>query len=198
MILKLLEISCKPYLTGYLLSGSQTICWRKTGLVRLMQKIRLHLQNSPFSLIGRLNSNITMTKSSQSLLKGFKLLNCNFYRCFDTLTIRILRSSKPVQLDPAADKNLEIDFTYTVEWIPTEMQFSDRFSKYLDSNFFEHKVNHDFNSTCSCICSDECISYAIKPDSLVLNCKFLHDGHLPGVRCIRNSIANAETRLCSL
>ncbi|KAJ2995940.1 hypothetical protein HDV02_000291 [Globomyces sp. JEL0801] len=36
---------------------------------------------------------------------------------------------------------LDIDFTYSVKWTETEELFSDRFSNYLDSGFFEHKIH---------------------------------------------------------
>ena len=33
-----------------------------------------------------------------------------------------------------------LDFTYSVEWIPTDITFARRFERYLDYNFFEHQV----------------------------------------------------------
>lgn len=34
----------------------------------------------------------------------------------------------------------KIEFTYSVNWYPTEVAFEDRFDNYLDDNFFEHQV----------------------------------------------------------
>eukprot|EP01087_Luapelamoeba_hula_P020460 TRINITY_DN6986_c0_g1_i1.p1 TRINITY_DN6986_c0_g1~~TRINITY_DN6986_c0_g1_i1.p1 ORF type:complete len:602 (+),score=89.77 TRINITY_DN6986_c0_g1_i1:126-1931(+) len=35
----------------------------------------------------------------------------------------------------------EIEFTYSVSWQPTTTTFEDRFSKYLDTSFFEHQIH---------------------------------------------------------
>lgn len=35
----------------------------------------------------------------------------------------------------------ELRFTYSVRWIPTLKEFDERFARYLDSKFFEHKVH---------------------------------------------------------
>ena len=37
-----------------------------------------------------------------------------------------------------AGANLE--FTYSVQWIPTDITFARRFERYLDYSFFEHQV----------------------------------------------------------
>ncbi|KAK9810909.1 hypothetical protein WJX73_007474 [Symbiochloris irregularis] len=34
-----------------------------------------------------------------------------------------------------------LEFTYSVEWVPTTIQFSRRFERYLDYNFFEHQIH---------------------------------------------------------
>lgn len=36
---------------------------------------------------------------------------------------------------------LPVEFTYSVKWIPTDFPFEQRFEKYLDSEFFEHKIH---------------------------------------------------------
>ena len=33
-----------------------------------------------------------------------------------------------------------LEFTYSVQWIPTDITFARRFERYLDYNFFEHQV----------------------------------------------------------
>ncbi|KAI8895103.1 hypothetical protein BC833DRAFT_602444 [Globomyces pollinis-pini] len=49
---------------------------------------------------------------------------------------------KELSLDLKLKMNtLDIDFTYSVKWTETEELFSDRFSNYLDSGFFEHKIH---------------------------------------------------------
>eukprot|EP00878_Enallax_costatus_P020814 GHUV01022014.1.p1 GENE.GHUV01022014.1~~GHUV01022014.1.p1 ORF type:complete len:431 (+),score=66.41 GHUV01022014.1:154-1446(+) len=35
----------------------------------------------------------------------------------------------------------ELTFTYAVNWLPTSTPFSQRFERYLDYNFFEHKIH---------------------------------------------------------
>ena len=44
-------------------------------------------------------------------------------------------------LDPKPLKaGTSIQFTYSVEWVPTDIAFNKRFERYLDYNFFEHQV----------------------------------------------------------
>ncbi len=38
-------------------------------------------------------------------------------------------------------EDVDVTFTYSVSWVPTETRFSQRFDKYLDSDFFEQKVH---------------------------------------------------------
>mgnify|MGYP002716488917 FL=1 len=37
-----------------------------------------------------------------------------------------------------------IGFTYEVNWKPSTIKFEDRFDKYLDPNFFQHRVSQIF------------------------------------------------------
>ncbi|KAJ3225796.1 hypothetical protein HK099_006194 [Clydaea vesicula] len=46
----------------------------------------------------------------------------------------------PVHLKPDADE-MHITFTYSVYWTKTDKLFSNRWAKYLDSDFFEHKIH---------------------------------------------------------
>ena len=48
-----------------------------------------------------------------------------------------LTSESRVKLEP----DLKIPFTYEVVWKPSEIKFIDRFDKYLDPNFFQHRVS---------------------------------------------------------
>jgi transmembrane 9 superfamily protein 3 len=47
-----------------------------------------------------------------------------------------LTSENKVKLEPGA----VISFTYEVSWKPSGVKFEDRFDKYLDANFFQHRV----------------------------------------------------------
>lgn len=50
-----------------------------------------------------------------------------------------LTDANPVRLD-SSSPTVELDFTYSVEWVPLEKEFKDRFDRFLDADFFEHKV----------------------------------------------------------
>jgi transmembrane 9 superfamily protein 3 len=47
-----------------------------------------------------------------------------------------LTSESKKQLQP----NTKLEFSYEVIWKPSNAQFADRFNKYLDPGFFQHKV----------------------------------------------------------
>lgn len=51
-----------------------------------------------------------------------------------------LTMGRPVKLIETGPK-ISVDFGYSVNWIETDKLFEDRFEKYLDSEFFEHKVH---------------------------------------------------------
>ncbi|GAB5591834.1 hypothetical protein Unana1_06734 [Umbelopsis nana] len=51
-----------------------------------------------------------------------------------------LTDANPVRLD-SSSPTVELDFTYSVEWVPLEKEFKDRFDRFLDADFFEHKVH---------------------------------------------------------
>ena len=48
-----------------------------------------------------------------------------------------LTSENPVALTAGAN----IEFSYTVEWSPTDIPFYNRFYRYLDYDFFEHQIH---------------------------------------------------------
>jgi transmembrane 9 superfamily protein 3 len=48
-------------------------------------------------------------------------------------------SGNPIKLK-WDNADLKVAFTYSVSWKETVDTYEDRFSKYLDSEFFEHKV----------------------------------------------------------
>jgi hypothetical protein len=47
-----------------------------------------------------------------------------------------LTSTEPVPLKDGE----KVSFTFAVNWLPTVTPFKSRFERYLDYNFFEHKV----------------------------------------------------------
>jgi transmembrane 9 superfamily protein 3 len=59
---------------------------------------------------------------------------------FRLLSLQIIQvnltSENPQALVPGA----QLEFVYTVRWVPSEIKFSKRFERYLDYNFFEHQV----------------------------------------------------------
>lgn len=48
-----------------------------------------------------------------------------------------LTSENPVPIE----LNRKLEFTYSVHWRPTTKSFDDRFSRYLEYDFFEHKIH---------------------------------------------------------
>eukprot|EP01113_Clastostelium_recurvatum_P019899 TRINITY_DN2359_c0_g1_i3.p1 TRINITY_DN2359_c0_g1~~TRINITY_DN2359_c0_g1_i3.p1 ORF type:complete len:615 (-),score=146.56 TRINITY_DN2359_c0_g1_i3:60-1820(-) len=48
-----------------------------------------------------------------------------------------LTSENPMLVQPGA----VLEFSYSVEWHPTDVLFEDRFDKYLDTVFFEHQIH---------------------------------------------------------
>jgi hypothetical protein len=48
-----------------------------------------------------------------------------------------LTAENPKPLTPGTD----LEFTYSVNWKPTETKFGKRFERYLDYNFFEHQIH---------------------------------------------------------
>jgi transmembrane 9 superfamily protein 3 len=52
-----------------------------------------------------------------------------------------LTSESKVQIQP----NIKLSFSYEVTWRPSNILFADRFDKYLDPGFFQHKVKLNSN-----------------------------------------------------
>lgn len=48
-----------------------------------------------------------------------------------------ITSENKVHLTPTA----KISFTYEVNWKPSDVKYENRFDKYLDPNFFQHRVS---------------------------------------------------------
>ena len=48
-----------------------------------------------------------------------------------------LTSESKVQVQP----NAKLAFSYEIRWKATDVAFANRFDKYLDRGFFQHKVN---------------------------------------------------------
>ena len=104
-----------------------------------------------------------------------------------------LTSENKVKLEPGA----VISFTYEVSWKPSSVKFEDRFDKYLDANFFQHRVTifkHVF------ILSDYLLLQfgILFSDSLVQHFQQFHDGHLLGWLGYNDSDAHPSKGLCTL
>lgn len=54
-----------------------------------------------------------------------------------------LTSAEPMLLK----EGQELTFTFAVNWQQTATPFSERFERYLDYNFFEHKVGADASAS---------------------------------------------------
>ena len=48
-----------------------------------------------------------------------------------------LTSENPVPIEPGQ----KLQFTYSVNWVPTSKGFENRFNRYLEYDFFEHKIH---------------------------------------------------------
>lgn len=59
------------------------------------------------------------------------------YNADRIIEVNLTYTEDPVEVK--AGKN--ITFTYTVDWVHTDIPFSDRFEKYLEYNFFEHQIH---------------------------------------------------------
>jgi hypothetical protein len=58
----------------------------------------------------------------------------------------------------------KISFSYEVNWRPSAVKFADRFDKYLDPNFFQHRVSLDGCKLSASVlyCGVEvCLHYAV-------------------------------------
>lgn len=69
---------------------------------------------------------------------------------------------------------IKIPFTYEVNWKPSPVKFEDRFDKYLDPNFFQHRV-----SSCFFICISFKISYVNK---LTISFQFINKTYVSKVK----------------
>lgn len=86
----------------------------------------------------------------------------------------------------------KIKFSYEVRFAPSTVKFEDRFDKYLDPVFFQHRV---------CSISTDSPNKIIKiliVDPLVQHFQQLHDGHLFGRPGLDDFIAHTKKRLRSL
>ena len=57
-----------------------------------------------------------------------------------------LTSSHPIKIDP--ENHVIARFSYSVRWTPTDHPFKTRFERYLDHEFFEHKVGGSLQKQC--------------------------------------------------
>ncbi|KAI8086354.1 uncharacterized protein BX664DRAFT_359893 [Halteromyces radiatus] len=56
------------------------------------------------------------------------------------IAVMLRPGDNPILLD-SKQPTIEIEFTYSVEWQPTAIKFEDRFTRLLESDFFEHQVH---------------------------------------------------------
>lgn len=62
----------------------------------------------------------------------------------------------------------KIKFSYEVNFYPNKLEFKDRFNKYLDPNFFQHRVRHtDADLVFRKMSTDFCDLFFFFSDSLV-------------------------------
>ena len=94
-----------------------------------------------------------------------------------------LTSESKTTLQP----NSKLSFTYEVVWKPSSIKFVDRFNKYLDPGFFQHKVGRFEPPDIRKVFFDL--------DPLVLNFQFVHDGSVPRWSRQHDSPPHAEKRL---
>lgn len=74
------------------------------------------------------------------------LLCCVTSACAVQIIHVNLTSTEPVALKEGE----EVAFTFAVNWLPTVTPFKSRFERYLDYNFFEHKVQRAIRTNFSC------------------------------------------------
>lgn len=58
-----------------------------------------------------------------------------------------LTSENPRPVTPGTS----LEFTYSVNWQPTDIPFVRRFDRYLDYNFFEHQVKSHCSNLLLCL-----------------------------------------------
>lgn len=83
-----------------------------------------------------------------------------------------IQTDKKELLTPGA----KIKFTYEVNWKPSNIKFEDRFDKYLDPTFFQHRVSVIQGQKLK----DRLLTLVHSTDTLVQHIQQLHDGHIFG------------------
>lgn len=69
--------------------------------------------------------------------------------CVPCHALCVFHAMQIIQVNLTMDKAVlcvegaKLDFTYAVTWHPTSVSFEDRFQRYLDNGFFEHKVSRE-------------------------------------------------------
>lgn len=53
---------------------------------------------------------------------------------------RVIEVNLTAENPVALARGVQLDFSYSVTWVETDIPFEKRFQKYLDNNFFEHQV----------------------------------------------------------
>lgn len=101
-----------------------------------------------------------------------------------------LKHGNPIELK-YNQKSMTIPFTYSVEWVPTSVDFENRFESLLEADFFEHKVNH-FLQIGKIVKRDYMLIMQLGP--LALHIQLFYDGFIFDWACICHLIKNCEKR----
>ncbi|KAI8981873.1 hypothetical protein BDF20DRAFT_936952 [Mycotypha africana] len=92
------------------------------------------------------NSNESITEEEQAKDPHFKPIYVYTHKSFtfeynkNQIISVSLQHADPVEL-VYNQRSLDLTFTYSVDWNPTDTAFEDRFDKLLEADFFEHKVH---------------------------------------------------------
>lgn len=96
-----------------------------------------------FNLIA--NKYLVMPQARENCVAvlGSRLVVSSPQCSYEVQIIQVNLTSEDLQPIAAGTK---IEFTYSVTWAPTPTQFTRRFERYLDYNFFEHQVQHQLSA----------------------------------------------------
>lgn len=105
--------------------------------IKNLYSYQMYLDDLPIEgLIGEFKRNRDNTRESYRLYthKDFKI-NYNNDRIVDVEVVPSFPTYDELQ------PNQELKFTYTLRWIPSEIEFEDRFNKYLDPAVFKPRIH---------------------------------------------------------
>ena len=78
---------------------------------------------------------LKLQRTGNPIISSYQLLHIHWSYNLQIVDVNLTSESR-VKLD----LNAKIPFTYEVIWKETRTKFTDRFDKYLDPNFFQHRV----------------------------------------------------------